>query len=86
MPMLYLIGLKLRRTKVTKFFGGDENFVRRKFGPNLFLNVTLNDRLSAHCRDFRNNTKFSMDKIFCRTKVTKFSNGDENFVRRSLVR
>ena len=66
---------------MTKYFGGDENFVQT------FFYVTVNDRLSAHCRDFRNNTKFPMDKIFCWTKVTKISNGDdENFVRRSLVR
>ena len=76
---------------MTKFFGGDENFVRRKiwydenFVQIFFLNVTVNDRLSAHCRDFRNNTKLSMDKIFCRTKVTKISNGDENFVRRKIL-
>ena len=83
---------KLRRTKVTKYFGGDENFVGRKiwsdenFVQIFFLNVTVNDRLSANWRDFINNTKFPMDKMFCRTKVTKISIGDENFVRRSLVR
>ena len=26
-----------------------------------------------------------MDKIFSRTKVTKFSDGDENFVRRKIL-
>ena len=69
---------KLRRTKVTKFFGGDENFVRRKILSDehfvqKFFYVTVNDRLSAHCRDFRNNTKLPIDK--------KFLSGesDENF-------
>ena len=61
---------KLRRTKVTKFFGGDENFVQRKIWSDenlskfIFLNVTVNDRLSAHCRDFRINTFFQWTKLW----------------------
>ena len=58
---------KLRRTKVTKFFWGDENFVHI-----FFINVTVNDRLSANCRDFRNNTIFQWTIFFVGRKWRKF--------------
>ena len=36
-------------------------------------------------RKIKNGQNFSSDKIFRLTKVTKFSDGDENFVQRKIL-
>ena len=79
-------GTQVYRAKVTIFLKGDEYFARQNFTQqdNYYLSkclVTLLGSLALQLKTLL----LLLGEIFRRAKVTNFSFGDENFVRRIIL-